>query len=158
MHDAPAVRGREDAGDLGQQRNPGARAESLPFGVHVDRGAGHVFHREPRRTGSRHAAVDEAGHARMLELGEQRPFAFEAGERGGAAHVGPRCLDRDPLDVGAVGALGEPHVAHAAAAERAHQSPWAQAQAGGEHRWCRGEAERQGWFETLVVAFGHRQQ
>ena len=95
----------------------------------VERTALDVLHDEVRRAARRGAAVKQARDLRMLQAGEQLPFARETRGCVGVTEAADQ-LDRSLLVEMSVGTLGEIDRAHAAMADLAPEAPGAEKVAG----------------------------
>ena len=121
MDDQSRMRVRDRAGDLRDERDPGAYVELVLAAVDVDRLAFDVLEREIRPAVLGDARVIQASDVRMLERREDLALLSRAlGELRQRPPV--RQLQRDLSPQDAVGALRQPYGAHAAFADRAEQS------------------------------------
>ena len=123
MNDELAVRVGDGVRDLQKQAQPRRASRALRLAaIDIERPALDVFDREIRLAVVSEAGVVEPRDVRMIERGEDRRARAPCALRARSAADDVRQLERDrPIDQ-AVDALGEPHRAHAAAAELAHQS------------------------------------
>jgi hypothetical protein len=126
-----AARGREQA-------QPRRHVEPPGVAVVRDGAAVHVLHHEVRPPVGRHAAVEEAGHVRVVERGEDLPLGREAAHQVGVVGGAREQLDGRRLPVLAVAALGAVDDPHAAAPDRVEQAPGAHARGRGRERGRRG--------------------
>ena len=134
MDDQSRMRVRDCAGDLRDERDPGAHVELVLAAVDVDRLAFDVLEREIRPAVLRDARVVQASDVRMLERREDLALLSRAlGELRQRPPVRQLQCDLSPQD--AVGALRQPYGAHAAFADRAEQTVRAD-HAADDGRWC----------------------
>ncbi len=92
----------------------------------VDGPALHVLHDEVGQAVGRASGVDEVRDVRVLQARQRLLLLRKAGQHRRAVHAAAQHLDRRLTLVRAVGALGQPDVAHAAGAKHAQQPPRAQ--------------------------------
>jgi len=104
-----------------EQPQPLGERQRAPVAPWRDRLAVDVFHREVGRAVVGGTRVDEGRDVGMIEPREDLPLGEKALEA--RAHQGARLqeLQRNPLGIGRCASFGEPHGAHAALAELAHQ-------------------------------------
>jgi hypothetical protein len=104
--------------------------EAARIAVDVDRLAVDILHDDVWCAVGRRAAVEQARDIRMIERRQDLAFelqpALDMPRQQPASHQ----LDCDLLPELLVGALGQEHLAHAAAAEAAHDAIWPDALAG----------------------------
>ncbi len=121
MHDQLGVGVGHRVADSRQQLDPRTHVQGLCAREIGERGAGHVLHRVPRPAVGGEATIEEARDVRMIEPGEDAPLLHEAAHDLVAVHAALEQLERNLLHEAAVAALGEIHLAHAAATEQALQ-------------------------------------
>ena len=122
MHDEVGVRVADGVADLREQRQARRHVEVLRAGIGGDRIAADVVEREVGLAVLADAGIEQAGDVRMAEAREDLPFAGEARAQAGIAESGAQQFQRDAAFVQAVGAHGQPDLAHAAFAQR-HDEP-----------------------------------
>ncbi len=130
MHDQIGVGVRHRRQDVEKHANTIAHTQPLAVAVRIDRLAGDVFQHEIRLADRRHAGIDDPGDLGVRQAAEDASFAREPRFAGAADERGVQQLDGDPAVVAPVGALGQPHAAHAAVADRLDQPVRAQLQSG----------------------------
>ena len=127
MDDELAVRELHRRADIAEQRDAFFDAQLALRGVAQQRFAVDVFHREVRTSIVGDAAVEQARDVRMFETREDLPLAQETRLHRIGIHAALDDLQRGALLELSVGAFGEQHHAHAAAAEFAQHAPRADA-------------------------------
>ncbi|MCR6700805.1 MAG: hypothetical protein NVV68_06515 [Dokdonella sp.] len=123
MDDEPCMRVGERLADRQDQRHDGARVEREPLAVDVDRLAVDVLHDHVRPAAVQQSAIDQARDAGVFEQRENLALVGEP-RPGLGSGIGDQ-LERCALRELAVGALDLVDLAHAAAADRAHDAPGA---------------------------------
>ena len=103
--------------DPAKQPHPCVNREAPPVAVSRDRLAFDELHREVRPAVGMEATVEEPRDGRVIELGENLPFATKAHRGVVAVEAAPHELERDDLNELAIGALGPIHDAHASTPE-----------------------------------------
>ena len=117
VDDEPAIRVLHGIAHPAEQPHPRVDREAPGVAVGRDRLAFHELHREVRPAVGVEATIEETGDGRVIELGENLPFATEADGGVVAVEAASHELERDDLNEFAIGALGAIHDAHASAAE-----------------------------------------
>ncbi len=120
MHDQRAMRIGHRVADLHEQRDALTQARSpLP---HPEReiDAFDVVHRQPGTTAAVDAAIKQARDLRMLQARQNLALAQKTQIQPETGQIPTDQLERHPLCISAVVALGEEHLAHAAAADATH--------------------------------------
>jgi len=124
VHDKILVRVLHRATDLQKQLQARAQAEVPLTRVLRDRNAVDIIHHQVRRTVGGNAAVDQTSDIRMLQPRQNLPLLAKALHQ--ARSRIRQLLDRDALFELTVVALGQPDLAHAAAADLAKRAPLAE--------------------------------
>ncbi len=109
--------------DIAEQRDAFFDAQLALRGVAQQRFAVDIFHREIRTSIVGDAAVEQARDVRMFETRENLALAQEARLHRVGIHAALDDFQRGALFELSVGAFGEQHDAHAAAAEFAQHAP-----------------------------------
>ncbi|MFO1425682.1 MAG: hypothetical protein U1F11_01640 [Steroidobacteraceae bacterium] len=120
VHDEPPVRIGHGARDLQEQAQALPHPERVLVGVAVDGLAIDELHCDPRAAALADAGIVEARDVRVLQGGQAVALLAQP-LRDARRPVVQRQLERDLALQRAVGALGEPHRAHAAAPELVHE-------------------------------------
>ncbi len=129
VDDELLVRVLDRVADPAQQVDALADAEPLRIAPAVDRLAVDVFHDQVRMAVRRRAAIQQARDVRMVEAGEDLPFAFETAHELARIEARAQQFQCGLLRECTVGAFAQVHRTHAAAVEHAFESPGADAQA-----------------------------
>ena len=138
-----------------EQPQPLLDAERARIAIDVDRLAVDILHDDVRRAVGGRAAVEQPRDVRMIERRQDLAFELQPALHLARQQPAPHQLDRDLLLELLVGALGEEHLAHAAAAEAAHDAIGADALAGEVDRRVLGSLRRDGAVvaEPLLARF-----
>ena len=120
-----AVRVGHRLGQLQEQRQ--ALLHRQAHAGLVDRSPGHVFHDEVGQAVGRAAGIEQVGDVRMVQPRERLLLEREARQHRVGVHAALEHLDGGLAAEGAVGALGQPHLAHAPAADGRGDAPRAAA-------------------------------
>ena len=150
VDDQVRVRVRDRVADLVEQVEPRFQRKAMRAAVIGDRLAFDVFEREIRLMVVAHARVEQARDVRMRQAREDLAFAGEAQAQVRIDQARAQQLQRDAALIQAVGARGQPHLAHAAFAEHAFEAIRADFHAG--PRAGQGRDERLG-EEVLAIGF-----
>ena len=100
--------------DVEKQTNARGEVEELRIARRVDGCAVHVLQDEIRLSGVGRPGIDEGGHVRMDEPGQDLALPPEARGDGWADPAGAQELERHLALVAPVAPVGEPDLAHAA--------------------------------------------
>ncbi len=112
-----------------EERQPFLERQAMPVAVQVDAFAVHVLHDEIRDAVAGRAAIEQAADVAMVEARQDLALGAQPVVIRAAHEAGPHQFHGNLMAVFA-DALGEIHVAHAAAAEPATQLPGAEHLAG----------------------------
>lgn len=121
VHHQVGVRVADRAAHLQDQLHPCLDRQLQALAVVGDRFAFDIGQRKKWLAVGVHAGIQQLGKVGMLEPGEDVALAAEAQAQVGIGVAGAQQLQRDRAPVQAVGALGQPHLAHAALAQEADQ-------------------------------------
>ena len=154
MHDQVGMRVADRFADLAEQVEAGGDVELARLAITGDRLAVDVFQREVGLPVLVDAGIQQARDVGMGEAGEDFAFAVEALAQAGIGQPGAQQLQCDLALVQAIGARGQPDLAHAAFADQPVQP--VRADAGTRPCPVRHFHHRLG--EELGIAFLQRQQ
>ena len=131
VHHQVAMRVAHRIEHLQEQHHALAQAQAARVAPAIDGLALDAFHHEVRFAVAADAAVEQDGDVRMLQAGQDLPFAQETFARRGRIGAGADQLERRPLRVRTIAALDRVHRAHAAVADGADDPPCADRAADG---------------------------
>ncbi len=121
VHDEVGVCMRDGAGDLQEEPEPLSHRQITRAAVGVDPLAPDILQRQPGLAFGRDAGVVQARDVRVLQRREDLAFARHALGQARALPCTMRQFQRDLPTLQHVGAFGQPHAAHATAAQFADQ-------------------------------------
>ena len=117
MDDQVGVGVADRVADLLEHLQPRFQRDPVVAAVIGDRYAVDVLQCQVWQPVGAEAGIEQAGDVRVGEAGEDLPLAGEAQPQVGVGQARPQQLQRDPSLVQAVGARGQPDLAHATFAE-----------------------------------------
>ncbi len=124
VHQQLAVGVGHGVGELQEQRQP--RRQRQHGASTVDGLPDHALHHEIGQAVGGESGVQHVRDVRVRHPRQRLLFLRETFQHGGGIHAALQHLDRRLADVGAVGALGQPDVAHATRAQPRDDAPRAQ--------------------------------
>ncbi len=127
VHHQVLVRALHRGADLQEQAHAIAQAERMRVAPAIDRFAVDQFHREVRRPGIVHAAVEQRGDVRVLQAGQDLAFAQEAPAQRRLVQADANALDGGLLLEAPVDAFAAVDRTHASVADHPGDAPWSDA-------------------------------